>query len=159
MDFCCEIKPWNLVHNERYIQQREVICQYQNYEFKCQRWYQFLQMLENWYQRKIKIYTLNTQIHDHSLSRLDTDRKFILKRNVCTILLFYFSAESPINSLIKSNCKSRYCVHELFGFFRKSVSENQIINFTWLNLHFGMKSWKIYLLIVKVLDCVFKENK
>ena len=63
-----------------------------------------------------KIYTLNTQIHDHSLSRLDTDRKFILKRNVCTILLFYFSAESPINSLIKSNCKSRYCVHELFGF-------------------------------------------
>ncbi|XP_062598773.1 tubulin monoglutamylase TTLL4-like [Saccostrea cucullata] len=25
-------------------------------------------------------------------------------------------AESPINSMIKSNCRSRYCVHELFGF-------------------------------------------
>ena len=27
-----------------------------------------------------------------------------------------FSADGPVNSLIKANCKSRYCVHELFGF-------------------------------------------
>ena len=30
--------------------------------------------------------------------------------------MFTYSADGPINSLIKANCKSRYCVHELFGF-------------------------------------------
>ncbi|XP_078320455.1 uncharacterized protein LOC111112129 isoform X2 [Crassostrea virginica] len=35
-------------------------------------------------------------------------KDLVIKTIVC--------AESPINSMIKSNCRSRYCVHELFGF-------------------------------------------
>ncbi|KAK3102681.1 hypothetical protein FSP39_013107 [Pinctada imbricata] len=38
----------------------------------------------------------------------DSIKDLVVKTIIC--------AESPINSLIKANCKSRYCVHELFGF-------------------------------------------
>lgn len=41
---------------------------------------------------------------------------FLTQQLNINFLLFYSSAESPINSMIKSNCRSRYCVHELFGF-------------------------------------------
>lgn len=38
----------------------------------------------------------------------DSVKDLVVKTIICS--------ESPINSLVKSNCKSRYCVHELFGF-------------------------------------------
>lgn len=30
--------------------------------------------------------------------------------------LSYNSSEAPVNSMVKANARSRYCVHELFGF-------------------------------------------
>ena len=41
---------------------------------------------------------------------------FYLDFGFIWIFVCIFSADGPVNSLIKANCKSRYCVHELFGF-------------------------------------------
>ncbi|KAL4222570.1 Tubulin polyglutamylase ttll4 [Mactra antiquata] len=38
----------------------------------------------------------------------DSMKDLIIKTIICS--------DAPVNSLIKANCKSRYCVHELFGF-------------------------------------------
>ncbi|XP_052804936.1 tubulin monoglutamylase TTLL4-like isoform X2 [Mya arenaria] len=38
----------------------------------------------------------------------DSMKDLIIKTIIC--------ADGPVNSLIKANCKTRYCVHELFGF-------------------------------------------